>query len=233
MISGRRSTTPCSSSQRVRYQVAKTSRPLTAVTCTFLKISDSAMSSSIGPAGNPEQDDVAAVPDDAERVAAPRSPHRTSRTRRPVLRPRCARGTRPRCRRSRSTSADVGAERAGELEAVGKWSDASTRPAPEARAIAIVKRPTGPQPRTATVRPARSCVEVAKTALPKGSWSVAISGGSFERSFCHSTDSGTTTYSANAPSTSTPRICVCSHMCALPVRQLKHRPQVMWLSAET
>ena len=35
----------------------------------------------------------------------------------------------------------------------GTWSDAKSRPEPNAFAIAIVKRPTGPQPRTATARP--------------------------------------------------------------------------------
>ena len=53
-----------------------------------------------------------------------------------------------------------------------------------------MNRPIGPQPSTATERPARSCSLVAKTALPNGSCSVAISGGSFVRSFCQITDSG-------------------------------------------
>ena len=57
----------------------------------------------------------------------------------------------------------------------------------------IVNSPIGPQPSTATERPARSCSLVAKTALPNGSWRVAISGGSFERSFRQITFSGTTT----------------------------------------
>ena len=99
--------------------------------------------------------------------------------------------------------------------------------------MAMLKSPTGPQPRIATVLPARSCLLVAKTALPNGSWSVAISGGSFVRSLGQITDSGTTTNSAKAPSRSTPRICVCSHMCAWPVRQWKQIPHVTWLSAET
>ena len=72
-------------------------------------------------------------------------------------------------------------------------SDAKTTAAPDARAIAIVNRPIGPQPSTATERPARSCSLVANTALPNGSCSVAISGGSLERSFCQITDSGTAT----------------------------------------
>jgi hypothetical protein len=57
----------------------------------------------------------------------------------------------------------------------------------------IVKSPIGPQPSTATARPARSCSLVAKTALPNGSWRVAISGGSFQRSFRQITPSGTVT----------------------------------------
>ena len=56
--------------------------------------------------------------------------------------------------------------------------------------MAMLKSPTGPQPRIATVLPARSCVAVAKTALPNGSWRLAISGGSFVRSFCQITDAG-------------------------------------------
>ena len=115
----------------------------------------------------------------------------------------------------------------------GVRSDARMRPAPDARAIPIEKRPIGPQPRIATERPARSCFPTAKTAFPNGSCSVAISGGNFDRSLCQITDSGTTTNSAKAPSRSTPRIRVRSHMCAWPVRQWKHMPQVMWLSAET
>ena len=42
-----------------------------------------------------------------------------------------------------------------------------------------MKSPTGPHPRTATARPASSCVAVANTALPKGSWRQASSGGIF------------------------------------------------------
>ena len=97
----------------------------------------------------------------------------------------------------------------------------------------MLNSPTGPQPRIATVFPATSSWLSANTAFPNGSCSVAISGGSFARSFCQITDSGTATYFANAPSRSTPRICVRSHMCARPVRQWKQAPQVTWLSAET
>ena len=112
-------------------------------------------------------------------------------------------------------------------------SAAATDAVPEARAIPIVNSPIGPQPSTAIACPARSCSEVAKTALPNGSWRVAISGGSFVRSLRQITDSGTATKRAKAPSRSTPRIRVRSHMCAWPVRHWKQAPQVMWLSAET
>ena len=57
--------------------------------------------------------------------------------------------------------------------------------------MATVKSPTGPHPSTATDRPDRSCSLVAKTALPNGSCSVAISGGSFSRFVFQITDSGT------------------------------------------
>jgi hypothetical protein len=52
-MSGARSTTPCSSSQRVVYQVSQISRPLTALTVRFLKMSDSAMSIVAGCEGIP------------------------------------------------------------------------------------------------------------------------------------------------------------------------------------
>ena len=105
-------------------------------------------------------------------------------------------------------------------------SVARTRVAPDARAIGMLKSPTGPQPRIATDLAETSAWLSANTALPNGSWSVAISGGSFERSFCQMTDSGTATYCAKAPSRSTPRIFVYSHMCARPVRQWKQLPHV-------
>ena len=70
------------------------------------------------------------------------------------------------------------------------WYTGAWRPLPNALAIAIVNSPTGPHPRTATARPARSWVEVANTALPKGSCRHAISGGSFERSLRQTTEAG-------------------------------------------
>jgi hypothetical protein len=72
VMSGRRSTTPCSRSQRVVYHVSQISRPLTAVTVRFLKMSDSAMSIVAGRRGDPEEDDVAAVA--ARCRTHPRSP---------------------------------------------------------------------------------------------------------------------------------------------------------------
>ena len=65
--------------------------------------------------------------------------------------------------------------------------------APEAFAMATVNKPTGPHPSTATERPERSCSLVANTALPNGSWSVAISGGNCSRFVFQITDSGTDT----------------------------------------
>ena len=55
VISGRTSTTPLSSSQRVRYQVSKILRPFSASTLRFLKISAWATSISTGRAGIPNR----------------------------------------------------------------------------------------------------------------------------------------------------------------------------------
>jgi hypothetical protein len=90
------------------------------------------------------------------------------------------------------TTASAPSVRASSIR-YGTWSEAKSRPDPNAFAIAIVKSPTGPQPSTATARPARSCVDVANTALPNGSWRHAISGGSFVRSLRQTTDAGTAT----------------------------------------
>ena len=142
-----------------------------ACTVRFLKISDSATSIVDRPRRDPEQDDVAAVPDDPERVLdrAQRAGHLEDdvdadplvlleEPRRHVVAPR-----RRSRRRRRPSSARA---RAG----TGRGRRRTSRPAPNAFAIAIVNSPTGPQPSTATARPARSCVDVAKTALPNGSW---------------------------------------------------------------
>src|SRR5581483_5596665 len=231
-MSGFRSTTRCSSKKRVRYHVANTSRPFTARTWRFLKMSDSAMSSSTGEPGMQKRttEPPFRTMRNASRTAvgAPDISNTTSRPS-PSF---CARNHAGTSTSSPTSTATAPRSRAS-ASRKGTWSEARTRPAPEARASAIANSPTGPQPRKATVRPGRSCVDVAKTALPNGSCRVAISGGSFARSFCQTTLSGTRTYSANAPSTSTPRMRVRSHMCACPVRQWKHIPQVMWLSAET
>ena len=157
----------------------------------------------------------------------PRSPsaRRTSRRRRPCRLPRSAPRTRP---GTSSTSATLTTASAPSWRArssrYGTWSEASSRPAPNARAIAIANSPTGPQPSTAIARPARSCVDVAKTALPNGSWRHAICGGSFARSFCQTTEAGIAAKSAKPPSRSTPRICVRSHMCALPGAAVEAHP---------
>ena len=46
-------------------------------------------------------------------------------------------------------------------------------------------------------------------------------------------DSGITTYSAKAPSASTPMIFTFWQMCASPVRHCRHLPQATCISAET
>ena len=68
VMSGRRSTTPCSSSHRVRYHVSQTWRPLTAETSRFLKMSASATSSFDRLRRDAEEDHAAAVAGDLERV---------------------------------------------------------------------------------------------------------------------------------------------------------------------
>ncbi len=79
------------------------------------------------------------------------------------------------CRASTTTSAPIFLARSRRN---GWRSEARIDEAPDAFAMATVNSPTGPQPSTATERPERSCSLVANTALPNGSWSVAISGGS-------------------------------------------------------
>ena len=174
------------------YQVSQISRPFTAVTVRFLKMSDSAMSMVAGRARDPEEDDVAAVPDDPERVLDRAAARRTSRRRRPTPIPSFCSTNQPGTSSTSSTfTTVVGAERPRRARS-GKARGRTRAGGPRRRpcAIAIVKSPTGPQPSTATARPARSWVEVANTAFPNGSCRHAISGGSFARSFCQTTDDG-------------------------------------------
>ena len=65
------------------YHVSQISRPFTALTVRFLKMSDSAMSIVAGSRRDPEQDDVAAVPHDPEGVLDRASVRLTSRRPRP------------------------------------------------------------------------------------------------------------------------------------------------------
>ncbi len=118
VMSGRRSTTPCSSSQRVRYQVAKISRPLTAETVRFLKISASATSSSTGWPGMPNS--TTCPPFRTIRKASrTASAHRTSRRRRRGARLR-SRPSEARVRYRRRSRPVLDRAHAGsELEAVG------------------------------------------------------------------------------------------------------------------
>jgi hypothetical protein len=57
-----------------------------------------------------------------------------------------------------------------------RTSVANTMRAPTARATATAQQPMGPEPTTATLRPATSPESVVWTALPKGSWIAATSG---------------------------------------------------------
>src|SRR5258707_7285426 len=104
--------------------------------------------------------------------------------------------------------------------------------APTASATAIENSPMGPQPVMATVFAAISPASTECTALPSGSRMEAYSCGMAGSSF-QIFDSGMTTYSANAPSESTPMIFTFWQMWALPVRHCRHLPQATCISADT
>ena len=90
----------------------------------------------------------------------------------------------------------------------------------------------GPHPVIATVLAAISPASTLCTAFPNGSrmdaYSIGMAGSSFQIF-----DSGIATYSANAPSASTPMIFTFWQMCASPVRHCTHFPQATCISAET
>ena len=158
VISGRRSTTPLSSSQRVLYQVAKIRRPLSGEHVEVLedqRLGDVDLDRARRDA---EQHHAAAVARDPERVGdrARRAGHLEDDVEAVALvalaEPRRRRPASP--RRSTVACAPIVSASASRN---GVRSEASTTAAPDARAIAIVNRPIGPQPSTATERPARSC----------------------------------------------------------------------------
>src|SRR6266508_1245958 len=115
-------------------------------------------------------------------------------------------------------------------------STATTWRAPAALTTPTANRPIGPHPRTTTVDPTMSSappeMNAVWTALPNGSWIDAMSGG-MRLSTSHALRSGSTTYSANPPSKSTPRIRMRSHVCIRPRRHCGQNPQNTWPSAET
>ena len=115
-------------------------------------------------------------------------------------------------------------------------SIAITFQAPSARAIPTANRPIGPHPITATGFVSRSSPpsvpNVACTAFPNGSITDAMSGW-IPSPTIQTFTAGTTTYSANAPSVSTPRIFRLRQMCARPVRQVEQTPHAMWVSTAT
>ena len=94
----------------------------------------------------------------------------------------------------------------------------------------------GPHPITATAFVAMSSPppvpNAACTAFPNGSMMDAASGW-IPSPTTHALTAGITTYSANAPSMSTPRMRRFSQMCARPVRQVEHRPHETCVSAAT
>jgi len=104
------------------------------------------------------------------------------------------------------------------------------------RAIATANNPIGPHPITATGFVAMSSPppvpNAACTALPNGSMIDAASGW-IPSPTIQALAAGMTTYSANAPSMSTPKMRRFSQMCARPVRQVEQRPHEMWVSAAT
>ena len=180
VISGRRSTTPLSSSQRVRYQVSKILRPFRREHVQVLEDQRLGDVDLDRPRRDPEQDHAAAVAGDAERVGdrARRARHLEDDV---EAEPSCRSRNQPTVSGVSSTLttalAPIFSARPSR-NGVRVGAPITTRRPRPARSP-IVNSPIGPQPSTATERPARSCSLVAKTALPNGSWSVAISGGSF------------------------------------------------------
>ena len=217
VIRGVRSTTLLASSQRVLYQVSKILRPFRAVTWRFLKIMFSAMSISTGSEGIPKRTTVpplrAALNAVLMAIGEPLISSTTSSPR-PSLAFTSSLTTSPPAVGLKVASAPISTARAS---LVSFRSLAKTCEAPLARAMPTLKSPMGPQPRMPPLLPVMSWFRVANTALPHGSCRAAISGEILPGSFCQITFSGTQTYSAKAPSRSTPRICVRGQRWACPV----------------
>ena len=176
------------------------------------------------------------------RAGASASPGRSPRGR------RTSPGRRPRpSRRWPSRTAATGSSREGSISRSAPISFARPRRkslgstaitvrAPAARQIPTANSPMGPAPSTATVEVAISGSALGGktvcTALPNGSIADAVSAailGSTSHALC----AGNTRKSANAPSTSTPRIRMFWQMCGLPVRHSPQCPQNRCVSAAT
>ena len=122
-----------------------------------------------------EQRHAAAVGHHGEALVQGAPTSRTSRARR---RRRCRRSRRAagRCTSSTGGSSTRSAPmRSAIARRSGLMSVAKTARAPAFLSTAMLIRPIGPQPVTTAVWPATSSTKVAKTALPSGSWSAAIS----------------------------------------------------------
>src|SRR5687768_17464240 len=142
-MSGRRSTTPCSRSQRVVYHVSQISRPLTALTVRFLKMRDSAMSIVAGREGIPKRTTLPPCRTIPKASSIARSAPDISKTTPTPFPSFCsANHAGTSSASSTFTTASAPSVRASSIRK-DTWSEAKSRPAPNAFAIAIVKRPTG------------------------------------------------------------------------------------------
>ena len=216
------------------YQVSQISRPFTAVTVRFLKMRDSAMSIVAGCEGMPKSTTfpLCRTISNASWIAF--SAPDISKTM-PHADALVLRGEPPGHVVDLPHVDDVlRAELLRELEPEGHVvgrEQASGAERPEDRDREEPDRPaTEHRDRTpGEVLRRRREDGVAERLLQAGEVAAAAS----SRSFRQITEAGMAAKSAKPPSRSTPRICVRSHMCARPVRQWKHTPQVTWLSAET
>src|SRR6266568_2037098 len=95
--------------------------------------------------------------------------------------------------------------------------------APACRATAAAMMPIGPAPVINTSSPSTGNARAVCTALPNGS-KIAATSRSISCRCTHTLLSGSTTYSANAPSVSTPRPTVRMHRWRRPAMQLRHVP---------
>ena len=107
-----------------------------------------------------------------------------------------------------------------------------TRRAPAYLQMATAMMPMGPAPVIRTSSPTRSNIKAVWVAFPTAS-NMATTSSSMLGSMAITFVAGMHTYSANAPSRSTPTLLVSLHHWMLPLWQLRQWPQVMWPSPDT